>query len=40
MFKNVEDPKADETFRFAIAISLIVFFIITLTLSYEIAQYI
>lgn len=38
MFKDVTDPKADEMFKFAVAVVASVFLIVVIAASYEITN--
>ena len=40
MFKDVQNPKQDEMFKFAIAIVASVFIVVAIAASYEITQWI
>lgn len=38
MFKNVREPKIDETFKFAVIILAFVFLVVIVAISYAITQ--
>ncbi len=38
MFKDVQKPKPEEAFRFAITITISIFMLVTLVASYEISS--